>query len=95
MGSEHHGHHDGAHDVAEVHGKAHGEAHDAKSPHLEKKPDDAHGVDHGAESDEHDEHESLGHMMGAAVGVVAGLILLVGHLFNIRTTRRCREACAE
>jgi hypothetical protein len=27
------------------------------------------------------------------VGIVAGLLLLAGHILNIRTSRRCRAEC--
>ena len=95
MGSDHHGHDDAAHHGAEVHGKAHDEDHGDTTTHLEEKADGVHNAEPG-EHQKHEEHEadeehdSLGHMVGASVGVLAGFILLVGHISNIRATRRRR-----
>lgn len=37
--------------------------------------------------------EGGGHALGTAVGVAAGVVLVVGHIANLRAARRCRE-CA-
>ena len=51
--------------------------------------EDEHHDAHGA----HNEHEGIGHALGTAVGVIAGLLLFVGHLLNLRVTRRREECC--
>lgn len=82
MGS-HHGHGDDHHEVQE-----HAEA-------TEDHGAEKHHDDHAAEGDDHhDDHadgEDSMHLIGAAVGVAAGFILLMGHILNIRTARRYRE----
>ena len=55
----------------------------------------------GGEGHHHDEHhhaesgEAHGGegLAGTAVGVLAGLMLLTGHLLNMRAIRRCSEDC--
>ena len=77
MGSDHHGH---------GHGDEHGDDHDDEHG-------DEHGDDHDDDhDDEHgDDHDDASHMLGAIVGVLAGMTLLSGHLLNIQAARRCRE----
>ena len=103
MSSGHH--HDGGdphHDGAEHAGSATvADAHDAEQHHEKSSGThddhkDDHGHDHGDEhgSDHGDEHggsEESMHLAGAIVGVLSGLTLLLGHLFNIRAARRSRE----
>ena len=84
----HHGDHHGAHERGHVE-PSEGHAHD----HREHK-DHGHQEVHAEEGAKaHDHHGHAAHLAGAAVGVIAGFLLLMGHLLNIRTTRRCREEC--
>ena len=53
------------------------------------------GEHHAGHSDEGDHHEDSGHLVGALVGSFAGLLLLVGHILNVRETRRCRVDCCD
>ncbi len=39
-------------------------------------------------------HTNATHVSGTVVGVLAGLLLLLGHLLNIRAVRGCRAGCA-
>ncbi len=41
----------------------------------------------------HHSDEAGSHLVGAGVGVGSGLLLVLGHLLNIRAARRCREQC--
>ena len=52
--------------------------------------DETHHDEHSKEEGE--DHDDLGHMVGTFVGVIAGFILLIGHLFNLRATRDSRGA---
>jgi len=88
MGSDHH--HGG-----DAHHQSDGHAADAddvddheEEPHHKEDADEHHGHD-----DHHGESEDASHLVGAIVGVLAGLTLLFGHLLNIRAARRCREEC--
>jgi hypothetical protein len=93
MGSDHHDHgSDSHHEVIE-----HTEATATGAHQAEEHHDEHHDEHDGADSDHsdgHDEGEDAAHLIGALVGVLAGLILLMGHLLNIRETRRCREECS-
>ena len=93
MGSDHHGHADEAHHEASA--DASTEEHGG-----DEHPEAGHG-EHSDEHDEHDEHadgdaehEDSAHLAGGIVGVFAGLLLLFGHILNIRAVRRCREDCS-
>jgi len=91
MGSDHHGHGGDAHHEASTHdGSAEGaDAHEEEQHHEERSDS------HAGHEEGHDEHEDPAHLVGAVVGVLAGLFLLMGHIFNIRAARRCREeSCA-
>lgn len=57
----------------------------ATEDHAENGHDHAQAVDH------HD--GEAGHLAGTVVGVVAGLVLLAGHLLSLRATRGCTEGC--
>ena len=84
-GPEHHdthGHHD-----APQHHDTHGH-HDAPTHHDDAAPVGGHG-----HNDTHSLLEEPLHLAGTLVGVFAGFLLLVGHLLNIRASRRCREEC--
>ena len=75
-----------------------GEKHDDGKTHHEKGESgsghDAEGGDHGADHHEgHEGEEDVAHLAGAGVGVLAGLLLLFGHIGNIRSTRKSREEC--
>ena len=98
MGSHHHGHGEEHHEDAE-HAEA-SDGHDAEKHHDEHAEEGAgHHDDHAeGEAGHHDDHaegEDSSHLIGAAVGVAAGLILLIGHILNIRAARRCREECCD
>ena len=87
MGSGHdHGHGD-AHAEGEKHeGDEH---HNEEGAHAEKA-----GEGHHEGHDEHgDEHGGGLHDVGAAAGVLGGILLFIGHLANLRATRRWREEC--
>ena len=81
MGSEHHAHEaDSHHEVVEAAGSPDGHAaHEAEEHH----------------EDGHDEHGDATHLAGALVGICSGLILLFGHILNIRASRRCRQDACE
>ena len=79
MGAEHDEHHAHTEEVGEHHA-------------VEDALDDEHR--HAEEEGEHHEaHEDSMHLLGAGIGVFSGLLLFLGHLFNIRAARRCREEC--
>jgi len=85
MGSEHNDHHDGVH---------HAQVEEASSHSNEG---DDHGADKQIENDE--DHVNLepgesSHLVGASVGVLAGLLLFLGHILNIRTMRKCSSPCS-
>ena len=87
MGSDHHGHGDEHHEPQADADK--GEAHGSEEHHDDR------GKAEASHDDDHGEHEDGAHLAGAVVGVLGGLILLVGHILNIRAARRCREeGCA-
>ena len=93
MGSEHHDHHDGEHaahhDEAKEAGGEHGEqAEEATKGHG----DGADKADHGEGEDHGEEHDGGLHALGAAVGVLGGLLLLSGHIMNLKALRRRRDA---
>lgn len=76
--------------IEELGGHHHG-AHAEQGEHAEHAERGEHG-EHG----EHDNHggDDGGHLLGAGVGVAGGLLLIMGHVFNLRATRR-REDCPE
>lgn len=76
--SEHH-HHEP--EAAAHHADAHDEHHEEAEHHGEHEAAEAH----------HDEGAT--HLAGGAAGVLSGLILVVGHVLNLRASRRC-EDCA-
>ena len=82
------GHHDehGGERHAEM---AHVEHHQSDLGHHASQRVGAH------EEDEHGAHEGTLHAAGASVGILGGLLLVSGHLLNIRVSRRRREACFE
>lgn len=92
MGSDHHDHGtDGHHEeVGHAETATHGAEHEGEEHHEDHAASE--GEHH---SDGHADHEGedLSHMAGAIIGVLAGLTLLLGHIFNIRAARRCREEC--
>ena len=59
--------------------------------------DDEHSLEHA--DGHHEAHDStegdMTHLIGTVVGVFAGLLLLFGHLLNIRLARQCRKECCE
>lgn len=88
--NEHHGHH---HDKKDDHAKT-----TASTDHKDHHK--AHKNHHEAHHDEHKEkghqghkghHDDSGHLIGALVGVLAGLLLFAGHLLNLREMRRRKQ----
>ena len=88
MGSDHHGHDEPHHEASE-----HSDSTSAADDHDDGEHHDDHTDAGGEHSDGHSDHEDATHLAGAAVGVCAGLLLLLGHIFNIRAARRCRQEC--
>lgn len=85
MSSDHHGHHDVAHDEGEHHSdwkedEHHGHGEEAAVLHQE------------AHSSAHHEEESS-HGIGAFIGILGGVFLLLGHILNIKLTRDTEEEC--
>ena len=83
MNSDHDGHHD-EHSAATVEST---EPHASEESHKEGAHNEGHTE---GESEGHHALEGMGHLVGTGVGVLAGLLLLFGHVLNIRTSRRCR-----
>ncbi|MBT6432053.1 MAG: MerC domain-containing protein [Deltaproteobacteria bacterium] len=84
MGSDHHDSHD------EVH---HAQVEEASSQSNEG---DDHEEEKQVEGEEHHvstEEGDSGHLVGASVGVLAGLLLFLGHILNIRMVRKCLNSC--
>ncbi|MEO1269068.1 MAG: MerC domain-containing protein, partial [Myxococcota bacterium] len=96
MGSEHH-HGEAAHAHAAEdsdtapHAPKGTSIHDHEPPRDEADPEkeDHHDAPVGAAS------EQALSFVGPAVGICAGLLLLAGHLLNLRALRRFRSACAD
>ena len=84
MNAEHGDHHD-AHATATVEST---ESHASGDAHKGAAHDEGHTE---GELGGHHALEGMGHLVGTVVGVLAGLLLLFGHVLNIRTSRRCRE----
>ena len=87
MGTEHGDHHGDEHHV---------HAEEASGHHLEaaeQLDETGHASDEERqEAEGHEDGDGL-HVLGAGIGVFSGLLLFLGHLFNIRAARRCREGC--
>lgn len=65
------------------HGDEHGEAgHHEESHHEEGHHEEGH----------HEEGHEASHLLGTAIGVMAGLTLVGGHLLNLRA-QRCKPSC--
>ena len=96
MGGEH-GHHGEGHAEETSHGtEVHptAEGHHSEEGHDDHDEAHAAGNGHGEHEEGHGEEEAHNdalHLAGAGVGVIGGLLLVFGHLLNIRTTRRTRE----
>ena len=81
----HHGHHEDAHHAGE-------EDHDDEpAAHSDAKHDDEDKHDSEGEGD----HDDGLHLAGAMIGILGGLALAAGHLFNIHHTRRWRDECCD
>ncbi|MGK0362623.1 MAG: hypothetical protein ACI9U2_004944 [Bradymonadia bacterium] len=86
-------------EVGTAHAGHHTEAtHAAEVTHAERTAEAAHpaaSTEHNeASSTQHDEAAAgVAHAAGTTIGVLAGLLLLLGHLLNIRAARRSRQAC--
>tara|TARA_Y100001934_G_C12032141_1_gene621837 strand:- start:40 stop:306 length:267 start_codon:yes stop_codon:yes gene_type:complete len=86
MGSEHHGHHEDSHQAQAEQTEAHSAG--VKTAGHE---------DGGEGKEKHHEgesaHEGSMHLVGAVVGILAGLLLMLGHILNMRAIRQCQKAC--
>ncbi|MEM9192365.1 MAG: MerC domain-containing protein [Myxococcota bacterium] len=82
MGSSHEGHH--AHDAH------HGEHAEAHGGHADRDHAEAHDDAAGSAP----AHNDIVHSAGAGLGILSGLLLLVGHIWNLREARRCRRTTA-
>ena len=90
MTGGHHEAHGEQHHAQEGHENEHKAERDHESEHVAG----AHGEEQHQEAEHHD-HGGAGHGLGAGIGVLAGLVLFFGHMFNLRALRRCREECCE
>ena len=106
---DHHGHGERHHQEHED-ARASEQGHHEDEHHHDHQDDDAHHAshaqhgehgEHGEHGDahaasEHGAHEDEGgaHLFGAIVGVLAGLMLLIGHVMNLRATRQCQGGCS-
>lgn len=85
MGSAHHGYHGHTHALIEP-AASHGDsAVDAPDEHSAKGT-----ADHAKPPLA---HQGTTHLVGTIAGVLAGMLLLLGHLLNLRATRQCRQEC--
>ncbi len=95
MGSDHHGHHGEEHHAEAEHHD--GEDHKGDDHKDEEHKDGDHAAaekkaEHGEHHDEEgEEHDDTMHLIGAGVGVLGGILLLFGHIANIRASRRRKE----
>ena len=89
-GEEHHAEHSDKHEVGHHadHKEGNEEEHHAahKEEHHDEHKQDAHEDKHHDE-DEEAEHSDSMHSVGASLGVLGGLLLLFGHILNIRSMR--------
>ena len=82
-----HDHHDARSETNEKEGShADSKTHEASEKSHTKTENEAESYDN-AHAEHHDEDDSL-HGLGAAFGVIGGILLVLGHVFNIRATRR-------
>ena len=109
MTSGHHDHHDehhhsehhDEHHHIENHSENHSENHHEKSAHAEEKAvaalhaSTSHHEEHHKDDDHHAEEGDSAHTLGGLIGLLGGFILVLGHIFNIRVSQRCREECCE
>ena len=91
-GTGHHGDHVDAEHLEERHG-AGAEHHDDRTATGPADTTDGHKVaeSHSDHAHEHGEDEDSLHTVGGTVGFAAGLLLVSGHLLNLRTARRRRQ----
>ena len=82
----HHDHH-GEHGAAEA-GTEHN---DYKADEHAEDSSNKPKVHHNDAQEDHGEDEDATHLAGAAVGVTGGGLLFVGHILNIRVSRRRRK----
>ena len=83
MNSDHQGHHDVAHDEGEHHSDSKEEEHQAHGEDTDVPHQDAH-------STAHHEEDSF-HSIGAFIGILGGVFLLLGHILNIKLTRKTEQ----
>jgi len=88
VGLGHEDHHGFSHNNDVVHVES--------TEHIHDHQEELHASEHAGEH-EGAAHENgdLAHFAGTLVGVFAGLLLLFGHILNIRLARRCREECCD
>ena len=88
MSSGHHEHHGAPPQAIAEHAASHDHHGDSQAGE--------HGAQHPENHGEaHADHDSAAHMIGTVVGVLAGLLLLLGHILNIRAIRRHHQECCE
>ncbi len=90
MGSGHHGDHVDAEHLEERHG-ASAERHDDRTATGPAATTDGHEEAESDSDHAHEHDEGALHTVGGTVGFAAGLLLLAGHLLNVRAARRRRE----
>ena len=88
MGAEHDDHHG---DESHAHAEHADEHHTASEEEHDHETEEGGHHDEGEEDGHHGEGEDVMHLLGAGVGVLSGLLLFLGHLFNIRAARRRRK----
>ena len=102
MGSDHHHDHSTEHHTESHHDEKndkesnHHDEHHNDKPHEEDHHKDSSKEKHHPESaDHHDDHNDedseASHVFGATVGILGGILLLFGHILNIRTSTRFRK----
>lgn len=81
------------------HDEHHGESHHDESHHLDPQmtvgsvSTEAVLSVENTHEDHHDDGTDILHTIGGLIGVCGGLILVVGHLLNIRARKKIEEAC--
>lgn len=94
-GGDHHHHGAEHHDAHHAEGEAHASKSASEAKHADETTGAAEHHEKGeAQGDEHgDEHGDahgdgeMTHLIGAGVGVLGGLLLLIGHVLNLRAYR--------
>ncbi len=74
----------------------HGDEHGEQGHHEEDHHEEDHHEEDHHEEDHHEGGHEASHLLGTAIGVMAGLTLVGGHLLNLRAQRRkpsCDDDC--